>query len=207
MERDEAQARMLEVQRIMERTTLYTLLPGTPAIIGGILVLAGCVASYAMIGSFDFNDALDLSLNAQVGFCIMWTLIGAVAIAQEILLIARAARIQGISPTARPARFAAFSLTPSGLVAMVLTVKLLQDGYMEYIAPAWMMCYGMGVYAAGLFSVRLPRMLGVTFIVTGALGLILFPSYGVILAALSFGMLHIIFGIVVLRRSRQSAEQ
>ena len=31
--------------------------------------------------------------------------------------------------------------------------------YVRYIAPIWMMCYGTGVYAAGLFSVRLPRLL------------------------------------------------
>ena len=31
------------------------------------------------------------------------------------------------------------------------------------IAPVWMMCYGTGVYAAGLFSVRLPRLLGLAF--------------------------------------------
>ena len=37
MNHEEAQVRMNEVQRIMERTTLYTLLPGASAIIGGIL--------------------------------------------------------------------------------------------------------------------------------------------------------------------------
>ena len=41
MDVDEARARMQEIQRIMERATLFTLLPGTPAVIGGLLVLAG----------------------------------------------------------------------------------------------------------------------------------------------------------------------
>ena len=72
---------------------------------------------------------------------------------------------------ARPARFAAFSLSPSVIVAMVLTLKLLLDGHIRYIAPIWMMCYGTGVYAAGLFSLRLPRLLGLAFITTGAVGL------------------------------------
>jgi hypothetical protein len=207
MERDEAQARMAEVQRIMERTTLYTLLPGAPAVIGGVIVLIGCVVSFAMIRSVDFEQVLGLSIKAQVGFCILWAAIGIVAIAQEILLMARAARSQGLSPTARPARFAAFSLTPSVVVAMVLTMKFLLDCTIGYIVPVWMMCYGTGVYAAGLFSVRLPRLLGLTFIVMGAAGLLLFPKYDVILAGLSFGLLHIIFGLVVLQRSRQSAEQ
>ena len=39
---DEAQDRMREIQRIMERATLFTLLPGVPAVIGGLMVLGGC---------------------------------------------------------------------------------------------------------------------------------------------------------------------
>jgi uncharacterized membrane protein len=46
MEVDEAQARMREIQRIMETATLFTLLPGLAAIVGGVLTLLGCGVSY-----------------------------------------------------------------------------------------------------------------------------------------------------------------
>src|SRR5437763_510159 len=39
MNHDEAQVRMQETQRIIERAKLFTLLPGASAIIGGLLVL------------------------------------------------------------------------------------------------------------------------------------------------------------------------
>ena len=206
MDRAEAEARMREVQRIMERTTLYTLLPGLPAIVGGALALIGCAVSYAMIRSLDFADVLFLPMSQQMGFCVMWTLLGAAAIAQDVVLTARAARREGVAPGARPGRFAAYSLTPSVVVAVVLTLQFLLDCEVRYIAPAWMMCYGTGVYAAGLFSVRLPRLLGMAFIVMGAAGLLLFSHCGVALAALSFGALHIAFGLIVIARSRRSGE-
>ena len=76
MNRDEAQVRMQEIQRIMERATLWTLLPGTAAVMGGVLVLGGCAASYAMFRSLDFADILTLSFPAQAGFCVMWFTIG-----------------------------------------------------------------------------------------------------------------------------------
>ena len=60
MNRDEAEKRVREVHRIMERTTLYTLLPGVPAIVGGVLALAGCVVSVVMMHSLDFGEALGL---------------------------------------------------------------------------------------------------------------------------------------------------
>ena len=69
-----------------------------------------------------------------------------------------------------------------------------------------MMCYGTGVYAAGLFSVRLPRLLGIGFIIMGAAGLLFFARYGLLLVALSFGLLHIIFGMTVLSRIKQNQE-
>ena len=73
----------------------------------------------------------------------------------------------------------------------------------QYIVPVWMMLYGTGVYTAGLFSIRPPRILGITFIALGIIALLVFPQYGVVSAALSFGLLHIIFGFYVLGKQRQ----
>jgi hypothetical protein len=207
MDRDEAQARMLEIQRIMERATLWTLLPGKAAVIGGLLVLAGCGASYAMFGSLDFADMLHLSLNMQWAFCGMWLLIGLLGVIVEVVSSAWAAKRQGMSPTVRSARVAAFSITPSVVVAMVLTVKFLipvepKPEEIQYIAPIWMMLYGTGVYTAGLFSIRAPRMLGLAFLAAGVVALMFFPQYGVLSAALSFGLMHIVFGIYILRKQR-----
>jgi len=207
MNHEEAQARMNEVQRIMERTTLYTLLPGASAIIGGILVLIGCGISYAMIRSLNFEDVLALGMDKQWLFCVLWFVIGVVAISQEIILTLLAAKRQGISPATRPARFAAWSLSPCVFVAVVITVEFMvrAHGLVRYVVPVWMMCYGAGVYTAGLFSVKLPRCLGLAFIGMGAVGMTLFNQYGVALAALSFGLLHIVFGCIVLARTRGGA--
>jgi hypothetical protein len=206
MEREDAQARIREVQRIMERAALHTLLPGAPALIGGALALAGCAVSLVILRSADFARAAALPAGCQVGLWVMWALIGAAALGQEIVLTARAAARRGLSFAERPARLAAYSLTPSVLVAAVLTFRLLADGHLQYLAPVWMMCYGTGVYAAGLFSLRLPRLLGLGFIVLGAAGLLCFPAFGVILVALSFGLLHVAFGLIVIRKSREDSE-
>ena len=226
MDHDEAQARMLEVQRIMERATLFTLLPGTPAIIGGLMVLAGCAVSYGMFRSLDFADLIGESVAKQFVFCVMWFLIGMIGIVLEVVVTTRAAARQHLVPADRPMRVAAFSLTPSVIVAMVLTVKFLlpvnadllhmirtwnfdlplmpEAKEIQYIVPIWMMLYGTGVYTAGLFSIRPPRMLGLTFLAMGVAALLLFPEYGVVSASLSFGLLHIVFGIYILLKQRQT---
>jgi len=208
MDRDEARARMQEIQRIMERATLWTLLPGTAAIAGGVLVLAGCAARYALFRSLDVAGMLEMELEGQAAVCLMWFAIGVAGVLIEVVSTARAAKRQGLSASVRSARVAAFSMTPSVLVAMVLTVKFLipvepQAEEIRYIVPVWMMLYGTGVYTAGLFSIRPPRVLGIVFIVLGAAALFVFPRYGVIWAALSFGLLHIVFGIYIVGKQRQ----
>jgi hypothetical protein len=208
MNREEAQARMQEIQRIMERATLWTLLPGTAAVIGGLLVLAGCAASYAMFRSLDFADILNLSLRGQVAFCVMWFAIGVVGVLVEVVFTAQAAKRQGLSPSIRSARVAAFSMTPGVIVAMVLTFKFLiplepRREEIQYIVPVWMMLYGTGVYTAGLFSLRPPRVLGITFLVAGVVALLAFQEYGLVWAAASFGLLHLAFGFYVLSKQRQ----
>jgi hypothetical protein len=172
------------------------------------MVLVGCGVSYGMTGSLDFADFLHISLTNQGIFCVMWFSIGVLGLLLEVVLTARRAKQLNLSPTARSARVAAFSLTPSIVVAMVLTVKFLiptvpKAEEVQYIVPIWMMLYGIGVYTAGLFSIRAPRILGLTFCGLGIVALFRFPNYGVISAALSFGMLHILFGIYILWKQRQ----
>ena len=215
MDHDEAQVRMQEIQRIMERATLWTILPGTSAIIGGSMVLAGCLVSCLMFHSIDspsftpidFASLLELSLNAQIAFCVMWFLIGIGGIGAEIHFAQLQAKKQGIAPKGRSAKLALFSLTPSVVIAMVLTVKFLVPAELrthevQYIAPVWMMLYGTGVYTAGLFSVRAPRILGMVFIAAGVASISFFQQYGVITNALSFGLFHIVFGLYVIRKRR-----
>ncbi len=211
MDREEAKARMDEIQRIMERATLWTLLPSTAAVIGGILVLIGCGVSYGMIGSVDFAAMLDIPFDQQVGFCVMWFAIGVAGVLLETILTLLAAKRQGMSATVRSARVATFSLTPSVVVAMVLTIKFLiptepQREEIQYIVPMWMMLYGTGVYTAGLFSIRAPRILGLAFLALGIVALMAFQGYGVVTAALSFGVLHIVFGIYILGKQKQGLE-
>jgi hypothetical protein len=43
-----------------------------------------------------------------------------------------------------------------------------------------------------------------TFLALGVVALLCFPAYGVVSAALSFGVLHIVFGLYILGKQRQA---
>jgi hypothetical protein len=206
---DEAKARMREIQRIMETATLYTLLPGTAAIVGGVLVFGGCAVSGWLLQSVDFGQVAELSPHQRGALCLMWIVIAVTAVAVNARLTVSMARRRHIALNARPAQVATFALTPCVVVATVLSYQFLvvagpsrPDG-IRYIAPVWMMLYGTGVYTAGLFSVRPPRVLGLAFLAAGIVSLFWFSEYGVISVALSFGLFHVVFGAYVIGKQRQ----
>ena len=57
-----------------------------------------------------------------------------------------------------------------------LQARYAEGEEIQYIVPVWMMLYGTGVYTAGLFSIRPPRILGLTFIALGVVALLCFPA-------------------------------
>ncbi len=208
MEVEEAQARMREIQRIMETATLFTLLPSTAAIVGGVLVFFGCGASYTLLNSLNFADIVQLSMPRRVLLCAVWVAIAVAAVGVNVLFTARLAARQRIALNPRPAQVALFALTPCVVVATAFTLKFFLDWEppeIRYIAPLWILLYGTGVYTAGLFSIRAPRVLGLAFLLVGIVALFGFLDYGVASVALSFGLLHVVFGVYILQKQRQGA--
>jgi hypothetical protein len=203
MDRDEALGRLREVQRIMEQTTLYTLLPGWPALGGGVLVLIGTVISVRYLGTFDLAAVGRLATANQVGFYAMWAAIAAIGVGLDLAFALLSFYQKGIPLPARPIRFALGAISLSILVAAAFTVRFITDNQLAYLAPLWMMLYGIGVYSAGLFSVQLPRLLGLAFVITGLVGLVL-TNLGLLLVGIAFGGYHIAFGAIVLFRPKGS---
>ncbi len=91
-------------------------------------------------------------------------------------------------------------LSPPLVAAMVLTGVLYNAGLVQAIPGTWLMLYGVGVVAAGTFSVRAVPVLGSCFMVLGAVAFVAPAAWGNWLMALGFGGLHIVFGVLIARR-------
>jgi MFS family permease len=97
------------------------------------------------------------------------------------------------------ARKLLFSFSPVFVVGMVVTVAFLQDGMVRLLPGVWMLLYGTAVVAAGAFSVRIVPVMGAAFIAAGTLALFT-PAWGTVLMIAGFGVLHILFGVLIARR-------
>ena len=65
------------------------------------------------------------------------------------------------------------------------------------IAGVWLLLYGTGVVTGGAFSIRIVPLMGLCFMVLGAVALFCPPNWGNAFLASGFGGLHILFGAVI----------
>src|SRR5467141_3478784 len=99
-----------------------------------------------------------------------------------------------------PGRRFGLSFLPPMVVGGLLTVALYRAGLWHALPGTWLLLYGTGFVTGGAFSVRIVPLMGICFMLVGALALSGRRAWGNGLMAAVFGGLHIGFGIIIARR-------
>ncbi|MFQ5526984.1 MAG: hypothetical protein ACE5GX_12085 [Thermoanaerobaculia bacterium] len=92
------------------------------------------------------------------------------------------------------------NLSPALLAAAVMTFALVRIERPELVPGTWLLLYGVAVVSGGAFSVRPVPVMGVGFVVLGAVALVASPAWANPLLAVGFGGLHVVFGLIIARK-------
>ena len=76
----------------------------------------------------------------------------------------------------------------------VFILLLISHGLTGLAAPLMLLFYGLALINAGEFTIPEVKIMGITQIILGIIGT-WFIEYGLILWAVGFGVVHIIYGI------------
>jgi hypothetical protein len=174
------------IRETMERSTHFTAGPGYGGMLMGVTAVATAYIAAQQIYLRDWLIAwlVESGLAFSIGFLAMW----------------QKAKIGGQSLFSIPARKFAFGFTPPLVAGVVITLGLWRYEHYDMMAPVWMLLYGTSVVTGGAFSVRIVPVMGWLFIAMGALAFALPTVYGNYLMGASFGLLHIVFGMIIARR-------
>jgi hypothetical protein len=174
------------IRETMERSTHFTAVPGYGGILMGITAIATAYISMQQVYRRDW--------------LIAWLIEACLAFAIGLLTLWQKSKIADQSLVSVPAKKFAFGFTPPLICGVVITLGLWRYEHYEIMAPIWMLLYGASVVTGGAFSVRVVPIMGWFFIAFGALAFALPAGYSNYLMAASFGILHIVFGVIIARR-------
>jgi hypothetical protein len=174
------------IRETMERASAFTAVPGWGQVAIGLSAIA---AAYVA--------AHQATPRAWLG---VWLAEAIISLLIAGWLMDRKARKLGVPLFSGPGRKVVFSLLPPMVVGALLTVVLFRAGMINAIPGMWLLLYGTGVITGGMFSVNVVPVMGICFMVIGALGLFMPPLSGNWLMALGFGGLHVVFGTIIARK-------
>lgn len=174
------------IRETIERSTSFTAVPGWGGIAMGVTALGA-----AILAARQSSEAAWLTVWIIEGALAF--LIGGCAIFQK----ARAAEVPLLSGAGR--KFA-LSLLPPVVAGALLTATLARAGVFHILPGLWLLTYGVGIIAAGAFSVSVVPVMGLCFMGDGVVALISPAAWGNWLLAAGFGGLHILFGVIIARR-------
>jgi hypothetical protein len=183
---DRASENLRFIRETMERSTHFTAVPGYG---GALMGVTAVVASYIAHQQPFLRDWL-----------IVWLTEAFLAFAIGLLAMWQKSKIAKVSLASAPAKKFAFGFVPPLLCGVVITLGLWRYEHYEMMAPVWMLLYGASVVTGGAFSVRIVPVMGWIFMAIGALAFALPASFGSILMGASFGVVHIVFGLIIARR-------
>jgi hypothetical protein len=173
------------IRSTIEAAHTFTTVPGKGCIAMGVVALAAVVTE---------------SFEAMAPYWLtVWIAAAVLACAAALWFMEQKARAQGLSLRRAVARRFFMTLAPAFLAGAILTAALVSAVDRELISGVWLLLYGTGLAACGLFAIPAVFTAGIAFMALGTASLWLPPGSAHIVLALGFGGIHLALGVTIAR--------
>lgn len=191
---------LADIKSMMERSTRFLSLSGISGILAGTYALIAAGLAYAWIyfpevpfGS-NFNQISEEGIVSKLlilAICVLAVSIGTAWVFSQKKSKKKAHKLW--SPASK--RFIQALFIPVA-IGGIFCLALVSRGYLGIVAPTTLIFYGLGLLNASHFTHNEIRNLGYCQLGLGVLSSFL-PGFGLILWALGFGVMHIIYGTMM----------
>jgi len=171
------------IRKIMEESTRFLSLSGLSGVLAGVAALAGALIAWLFI-----DDS--------------WSLMGVAAVV--LVLSLSVAFWLSVKKAKREGKHFWTPVSKKMLVHLfiplvtggILAVVFMSQGNMQLVVPVFLIFYGLALVNAAKYTLGEIFYLGILEIITG-LVLTIFPGWWLIGWSFGFGILHVVYGLVM----------
>ena len=191
-----------EIKDIMNRSTRFISLSGLSGVSTGIIALAGAFLAYRTI--FREQDYLVYHLVDLKGESVMYLLLIAIgtlilSIGTAIFFTTRKTKKQNQRVWDHQTKRLLINLSIPLITGGLLCLMLLLKGFVGLVPPLTLIFYGLALVNGSKYTLPEIRGLGLIEILLGLVA-IQFIDYGLLLWAFGFGIIQIVYGIIIQRK-------
>lgn len=193
----------------MERSSRFLSLSGLSGVVAGSIALAGAALAFVYLGLRPFttggayehvaSGGHPWGLSPVVFFLLDAALVLFGALAGGIYFTTRRVRRKGLPIWDALTRRLLINLLIPLVTGALFIAALYLHGLPGLIAPATLIFYGLALINASKYTLDDIRYLGLAETGLGLIGAFA-PGYGLELWAIGFGVLHILYGLLMYRK-------
>lgn len=191
------------IRTLMERSSKFMSISGLSGILIGSYALVGTffgfITVYGFRSDFRYRDNYITDYGVINKLILIAVLVLFCSVLTGFLMARHKAKRHGQTIWNTTSKALLVAVAVPLLTGGVLSLILIYKGEYGMIASSLLIFYGLALSAASTFTFREARWLGIMDILLGLLA-VCFPGNGLWFWATGFGILHIIYGIIIHQR-------
>ncbi|WP_113923440.1 hypothetical protein [Cognataquiflexum aquatile] len=199
MEKEKYIQDLRQIKEIMDRSSKFISLSGLSGVAAGIIALAGAWYAYRNIyteSDFYGYQVVTISSESIASIIGLGALILILAIGAGLFFTAQKAKKANQKVWNSQAKRLLINLSIPLVTGGLLSLIFLSRGFIGIIAPLTLIFYGLALVNASKYTHEEIRSLGIIEIALGLLSAY-FIGFGLLFWAIGFGLLHIVYGIIM----------
>lgn len=206
-----------DIKKMMERSSRFISLSGWSGIAAGVCALVGAYFAYGVIGSRpgfpktnvvhralpgEYQDTLQGFMGNRLFLIAICTFLAALLFA--FLFTYLRSRKNGTPIWSSTSRRLLINVCIPLFAGGIYLLKLIENGTYGLIAPGCLIFYGLALLNGSKYTLGEIRYLGYCEIILGVVSC-WFVGWGLYFWALGFGIMHIVYGVVMWNRYERNA--
>lgn len=196
------------IRSMMERSSRFISLSGLSGICAGVAAIIGAGYAYSTLEfnrlNYSYLDKATRDIhNRQAAMCLIWdaVVVLLVSITGAILFTISKSKKLGVKIWTTTTKHLLIQLAIPLAAGGIFCIALMYWSEYIFIAPATLVFYGLALINASKFTYNDIMYLGLCETVLGLIALF-FPGHELLFWATGFGILHIIYGVLMYKKHK-----